>query len=293
MFWRILRPKYWFDLYKFFPIGIQYHGNAGITASCRDAIYRLILCGPPIERALILTSSNHHCFLLTVHPGDIIAIKSGFASGYGGEGPHGFSEVISVLDSLDIEIEECDVSPKVIQKIDDSCLTYRDLEKIEALPRVTPWRWPDYLLDIDINLNRDFASWRHVQDVMPYSLIDERLMDLATRFWNGPDDKIMRGYRRLEDIVRERSGLDEHGSKLFSKAFSQTNGALTWSNLSPAEIAGRVELITGTFKALRNRRAHREDTRKMRAALIEFLQLNHLFVLESQAVESDKDSHQN
>ena len=125
----------------------------------------------------------------------------------------------------------------------------KDLEWIDLLPRIAPWRWPDYLLDQDIHLDISFASWRRVQDVIPFCLIDKRIMDLATQFCSGPEDNTLRGYRRLEDIVRERSNVEEHGAKLFSKALSQTSGFLTWPELQPTEIAGRVELFTGTYNA--------------------------------------------
>ncbi len=77
--------------------GIQYAGEPGDTNECVDAVVRLVQCNSHVSRARILTSERNHCLLLTVCPGDAIAIKSGFGSGYGGEGPAGFSQALSLL----------------------------------------------------------------------------------------------------------------------------------------------------------------------------------------------------
>ena len=47
--------------------------------------------------------------------------------------------------------------------------------------------------------------------VVPFAIVDGRLVDLALSFWEEPDHRLVTGYRRLEDIVRERTGLQEHG----------------------------------------------------------------------------------
>src|SRR5260370_32612901 len=91
------------------PYGIEYAGAPGVTAACKDAVMRLIQYGDHITRARILSYSNEHCLLLTVNCGDLIAVKSGFASGYEGEGPSGLSFVLQLLEAHGAEIEEYDV----------------------------------------------------------------------------------------------------------------------------------------------------------------------------------------
>ena len=95
----------------------------------------------------------------------------------------------------------------------------------------------------------------------------------------------MLGYRRLEDIVRKRTGLDQHGAKLFSQAFNPTGGALTWNAVDDGERAGRMQLFTGTYSAQRNRRAHVEMGSHAEELLTEFLLLNHLYRLEKDSVQ--------
>ena len=89
-------------------------------------------------------------------------------------------------------------------------------------------------------------------------MIDSRIMDLALFFWDGPDDKLAIGYRRLEDLVRERTRIAQHGTKLFSKAFSPSDGPLTWNDADDGARTGRMNLFTGTYGAHCNPRAHRE-----------------------------------
>lgn len=80
---------------------IEYHGLAGITGECIKAIVRLIHFGDTIEKAMLISytggDAGQHCFLLTVNGEDLIAIKSGFSSGYHGEGPRGLSTAIQLL----------------------------------------------------------------------------------------------------------------------------------------------------------------------------------------------------
>ncbi|MGC2590881.1 MAG: TIGR02391 family protein, partial [Xanthobacteraceae bacterium] len=94
---------------------------------------------------------------------------------------------------------------------------------------------------------------------------------------------LLKAYRRLEDLVRDRTGAQEHGTKLFSHVFSGNNPKLTWQNISDAERVGRALLFTAAYMAHRNPRAHRELKGYQDAQLSEFLILNHLFGLERQA----------
>jgi hypothetical protein len=70
--------------------GIEYVGQPGVSKDCQDAVLRLLQYGDRVTQARILSSSRDHSLLLTVN-GDLVAVKSGFASGYLGEGPRTFS----------------------------------------------------------------------------------------------------------------------------------------------------------------------------------------------------------
>jgi hypothetical protein len=214
---------------------------------------------------------------------DPIAIKSGFSSGYGGEGPRTFSYVLQLLDSHGAEIEEYNVDASVIERLDNSALTLPDLKKLDQSKPIRPSRWHSYVHKDDYEHGRDGTLWRDFPPIVPFAIIDNRIMDLAVSFWKDPDDKLLKAYRRLEDLVRDRTGVREHGTKLFSQVFIGDNPRLTWQNVDGAEKIGRAQLFTAAYMAYRNPRAHRELKSCQDAQLSEFLLLNHLFRLEREA----------
>lgn len=269
--------------------GIQYVGLAGISQACKKAIVRYLQFGDKIQSAKLLTCGGAHCFLLTVDYDELVAIKSGFSSGYAGEGPRALSTALQLLSRYSVEIDEYVVPDRIIERIDQSCLTTADLEEINSLEPVRPWRWPDYIHNQDKYApgENPRLQWEFPL-VIPYAILDPRLTQFALNFDNQPDNSIISGYRRLEDIVRERTGLDEHGAKLFAKAFQGEDSVLYWKGVDQGEQQGRAQLFTGTYMAFRNRRAHRVPSDHTGNALTEFLQLNQLFLIEKEAIKRDK-----
>lgn len=262
------------------PEGIEYHGVPGSCLDCQNAVMRLLQFGESIARARILSYSSTHALLLTNSIGDITAIKSGFSSGYGGTGPTAFSYVLQLLEAHGVGIDEYTVDKALIGRLDQSTLTVSDMRFIEAAKPLRPSRWHDYLLKQHIDCQRQGTFWQDFPPVVPYAIIDSRIADLALGFWQNPDDKILTGYKRLEDIIRERTGLKEHGTKLFSKAFSGETARLHWKDIDEGEKTGRANLFTGAYMAHRNPLAHRESKNHPDQHLTEFLLLNHLYRLE-------------
>jgi hypothetical protein len=267
---------------------IEYHGLSGATQECMEAVMRLIQFNDQITKARILTWSNEHCLLLSINVGDLVAIKSGFASGYIGKGSSGFSYVLQLLRAHGAEIEEYEVRRDLIDRLDSSCLTHVDLDRLELAHPVRPPRWHDYIHERDWGIEKEGKLWREFPYIIPLAIIDYRIVDLAKSFWQSPDEKLLIGYRRLEDIVRRRTGLNEHGSKLFSRAFSGSDAKLIWKGLNNAEQAGRAGLFTSAYLAFRNPRAHKEIKYDTQEALTEFLHLNHLYHLEQESSEVEE-----
>jgi len=243
----------------------------------------LLQYGLHIQRVRILTCKNRHCLLVTDDIGDPIAVKSGFSSRYGGEGPRRFSHVIQLLDSHGAEIEEFDVEIAIIERLDNSALTQQDLKRLDQAKPITPSRWHSYVYEADFVRGRDGTLWNEFPPVMPFAIIDNRIMDLAISFWSDPDDRLLKAYRRLEDLVRARTEIQEHGTRLFSQAFIGNSAKLTWQSIETTERIGRGNLFTAAYMAHRNPRAHRELKSYHDAQLSEFLLLNHLFRLEKEA----------
>lgn len=264
---------------------IEYSGVPGASQECQNGVMRLLQYSDRITRARILSSSNTHCLLLTVNVGDLIAIKSGFSSGYGGEGPRAFSYVLQLLDAHGAEIDEYEVDQDLIDRLDYSSLTQSDIDKLDDARAVQPTRWYDYVFEDDREIKDNGRLWREFNPIIPFAIIDSRIVDLAISFWEGPDDKLLTGYRRLEDIVRNRTDIDEHGAKLFSRVFQGPEAKLGWKDIEKGEHAGRVSLFTGAFMAYRNPRAHRELEHNTHNQLTEFLLLNHLYILEKESCD--------
>jgi len=282
---------------------IEYHGLSGISKSCLNAIRRLLQYGDLPERALLITANQAHAFLLSSEVLGQIAIKSGFSSGYGGEGPNALADALCALLAANVEIDEVEVEPELLARLELSALTLADLDSINSLPPVRPASFYRYIYDLPEPEKREQTAWQSFHQVMPWHVIDERLNDLATKFFESPDRVIMDGFRRLEDLVRERIKSVEHGAKLFSIAFGGDDSALMWvrvprerwtadepANVPPealdkSEQAGRMQLFTGAYQAFRNPRAHRVMASTGPDELAEFLMLNQLFLLEAAACE--------
>lgn len=268
---------------------IQFHGEPGITRSCLAAVVRLIHFGDKIDKAALLSNRNEHCFILTTNLGDRIAVKRGFTSGYPGEGPRGLATALQILYRHGAEIEEYLVSSTVLKMIDESALRMRQLKEIDSLRPSRPSRWFDYIYAFgsdpftdDRYLNSQFPL------ALPYALLDPRVTDLALTFIDSPDESLLSAYRRLEDLVRKKTGLvAESSARLFSKAFQGDNPILVWKEVEAGEQKARASLFTAVYRAFRNPRAHKEPSEGMAAAVREFLLLNELFLLEAQTVRQD------
>ena len=237
------------------PAAIEYHGIAGSSLACQNAVVRLVQSEDAPVKARILSTGNLHGLLLFNDVGNQVAIKFGFSSGYGGTGPTCFSLVLQLLQTHNCDIDECEIDELTMERLNHSALTQCDIEAIETCKPILPSRWPDYIFQRHFEAARVGAAWKEFPPVIPYALIDERIFDLALSFWEDPDDKLLKAYRRLEDLIRERTGCEEHGAKLFTKAFHGDTSLLDWDVGNSSERTGRANLFVGTYLAYRNPRA--------------------------------------
>jgi hypothetical protein len=274
---------------------IEYHGTAGTTSTCLAAIIRLLHAGDNIIHAKLVSCSHKHGrdhgFILTVNHGEQIAIKSGFTSGYSGEGPRGLAMALWILDEHKVEIDEYEVRKVFIERLDQSCLLRSDLERLEKATPLRPERWYDYImkhsgfrsiedLDDKIKLNAKFPV------AIPFHIIDGRIMDLALSFSQDADNAILSAFRRLEDLIKDRTkAVDKSGARLFSAVFQGEHSLLHWNDRDPGEHAAKAKMFDAIFGAYRNPRAHGECRSGPGKKLREFLLVNELFLLEQSAIE--------
>jgi hypothetical protein len=265
---------------------IEYVGLNGITQSCVLAIaQQLSNLTEAIQKVALLTCFSSHAFIVITEYGRIIAVKSGFNSGYRGEGPRGLAASLTLLRQRNLEIDEYVVDRHFFERLEYSCLLQRDVDAIVQGSPVRPNRWYDYIYPYKDYFEEQLGLSQYYPSVMPFEIIDERITDLAIKFRGDEDAIIIRAFRRLEDILRKRTGVAGEGASLFSRIFLSENApVLRWDVPDKAEGKGRGNLFTATYMAYRNARVHREMEPRDDAALREFLLINELFLLEAEAL---------
>jgi len=102
------------------------------------------------------------------------------------------------------------------------------METIANTPAVRPMRWFDYIYYVFGSKHDEETAWKEFAPIMPWGLIDPRLVDLAKRFAAEPEQAIMLGFRRLEDTLRARTGLPDHAVRLASLCFHPDSPKLSW-----------------------------------------------------------------
>lgn len=263
--------------------GIQYGGENGVSAYCLDSVLRLLQCNDEIVTARILTCGTSHALLLNMASGSRIAVKSGFSTGYVGEGPRTFSHLLMLLFAHRVTLLEHRIDEELSGRLDASALTIADVLRIEGEPP-RAGGWNDYVLEEDWAREKGRTLWQGLHPVIPMAIIDSRLFDLAVGFWTSPDARLVSAWRRLEDTIRVRAKSSEHGAKLFAQAFLGKTAPLTWPDVDDGERAARTEMFKSSYGTFRNPRAHCERDTPRDEALCELLAVNQLFRLEATAV---------
>lgn len=251
-----------------------------MTRFCLEGIQELMMTDVEVTQAKMLTEDYHHAFMLTVGEDYLIAVKDGFSSGYGGEGPTGLSAVLHLFEIYEIPVHCYSVSKGFMERLRASNLTNGDLAEIEGRPDTpyAPYSW-DVFGDGG-GLHESVSPWHRARMVLPAAILDSRLYKEAARFWKDADGVLLKAYRKLEDSVRKRANIDGEGAKLFSAAFRGDDAPLQWSGISSGEREGRANLFCGAFGAYRNPHMHSERSRPQAEYLSEFMLLNELYRLE-------------
>lgn len=277
-------------------VHVQYHGSHFTTQSCLDALSRLLASRVDIRQARLLSHEGRHGFYLEVEEPEPIFIRCGFTSGYGGEGPAGLAIALHMLQRFGVETEESDVSAKLLERLDAGSLTWKDLQLLETSRVIRPIRLHEYMHQgLSGRGHPTKAIRRQFTRVIPWSLLDERLVDLALQLESEPDKAVFAGFRRLESQVKARCGMpsNANGVKVFNNAFRGTGAHLIWPGITSTEIEGRAQLFEGAFRSIRNPRAHGEVGDELDRAYREFYLLNELFLLESEAELAENGSAEN
>lgn len=264
--------------------GIQYRGESGLTSPCLNAIAALLSCREPIKYAYLITYDSMHAFIFSNEYEDLVVIKPGFRSGYSGEGPRGLAIALKLLERHRIETDEYTVDALFMERLEQSCLLQSDIDALQRQSPIRPQRWYDYMYETRKEGESLMSQLsRHYPLAIPFAIIDERIIDLAVDFLGNEDASLISAYRRLEDVLRKRTGLMGEGTRLFSKAFLGDDCPLRWDVPDDGEAKGRANLFNATYMAFRNARVHREGEFSAETTLRELLLINELFKLEAEA----------
>ncbi|MFV5310990.1 hypothetical protein VXN68_02080 [Acinetobacter schindleri] len=88
----------------------QYLGTP-FTQDCLNALGFILQTNSVIEKALLLSFNQEHAYLINSAKNTYI-IRSGFTSGYQGEGPKGLASSLQLLLKHNIEVEEIIITEK-------------------------------------------------------------------------------------------------------------------------------------------------------------------------------------
>ncbi|MDN5780407.1 MAG: TIGR02391 family protein [Luteimonas sp.] len=278
-------------MFKSDVLYVQYHGSHRTTQSCLDALARLLASSIVVRRARLLTHDGRHGFYIDVEDPEAIFIRCGFASGYGGEGPAGLAITLHLLERFRVEMEEIEVPADMLARLDAGALRSIDLQAIEKGRIVRPVRFYDYMHEGLRGRHSPAASMRkQFATMVPWSILDERLIEIALQLEQDPDRAVFKAFRKLELQVKARCGMasNVHGVQVFRNAFRGSGAALCWPGLPASEVEGRAQLFEAAFMAYRNPRAHSDVGGGAERAYRELYVVNELFLLESEA-ESAQD----
>ena len=266
---------------------IQYLGTP-YTQDCLEAIGIILQTQTHIEKALLLSCNQTHAYLIKSHRNTYI-IRSGFSSGYSGEGPKGLASSLQLLLKHNVEVEEINISVKLMKKVNHSSLSYADLETMFTTRVIRPIHIYKYIYAIYKTTEYQIKNDRYYPTELPYHLIDSRILDLALKFHDDPNYSILTAYTRLEDIIKAK--INDHSlfsNNLLKTAFvtdKQRQSIYTWNKNNEKISNALGYLFTNIFTAYRNERAHSEVDKPYSQQIREFLLINELYLLESEAIK--------
>jgi len=149
-------------------IEVQCLGISGIPLSCLLAIEAILDSKELPERATIVTHvkdrrnrQEEHLFLF--HDWcrvPLTVVKSGFASGYSGDGPKTFSLAICMIRSKDIPIYGFDAGTTQFRLIGQGRIDKQSYRRIMAESEPLTWPWPLWILDEHEALLNEGKLWK-------------------------------------------------------------------------------------------------------------------------------------
>jgi hypothetical protein len=263
-------------------LNICYLGNSGITQSCFES-FIILLQSYKINKATIITKIEnkikHHAIVLNINS-NYYVIKDGFVSGekYCGEGSNKFSCVIYLLHNFNIDIYEILIDDNFMNRLITSNLTNDDLKVIK---KANYCKYNEYIKLSDELNNKIIKIYSPY--TIPLKIIDPRIFDLYYEFKNDIDNALTKGFKRLEEIIKQRINNTNDQDIINYTKINKYIEKFKWNDKNDNENENIRHLFNNTFSIYRNNRAHKEINDN-EDNIFEFLLLNKLFLLEKEAI---------
>ena len=152
-------------------IKVQYLGQSGYTLLCLLAIDAILNSSCLPEKAIVVSHRSgpdskvdDHLFLFRNWGHfPLIVVPSGFASGYPGEGPKGFSLALCLIRDKGIPLYGVYVPKYIFEALDKGKIDFPDhpiIKEIELRSEELRFPWPLWILEEDENLLARGLIWR-------------------------------------------------------------------------------------------------------------------------------------
>lgn len=265
---------------------IQYLGTP-YTQDCIEAIGFLLQTQKYFTKVLLLSYEAQYAYIIQTNSGTY-AIRSGFSTD-SGEACKGLASSLQLFLKHNIDLDEVNISKKIMKKLNQASLSNRDLVNILKAKYVRPIQRYEYIYSVYKTIDYQSYNDRYYTNTLPFHLIDSRIFDLALKFNDDPNYSILTAYTRLEDIVKEKiNDRTLFSNNLLKTAFISDKQRLSiyfWDKNNEKVSNALGCLFTNVFTAYRNERAHSEVDKSYSQQLREFLLINELYLLESEAIK--------
>ena len=254
------------------PAEIQYMGISDDVETCVLAIDTVVNSENPPRKASIVTwrkdRSNRiyrHLFLFWYwNHVPLTVVHSGFTSGYGGSGPHGFSEALCSILYREISTNEIFLSESEFNAIEKRRLTPKIIERLRTaddMPFEFPWHW---IMPRHSEITEsEFWAQRH-NPKMVFDFLDNEISKQCRKLYPlNREESVFVAFKVVEERLRALMSKsndyqeDLTSDRLITRALNPTSGILTDKGLSPSEREGMHLMFKGAFQFVRNPRAHR------------------------------------
>lgn len=286
----VIRPSWGF----LDPDEVQYMGTPYDLTPCLLAIDTIVNSERLPERTSLVTWAKDRPKHLESHlflfwgwkEAPLTVVRSGFTSGYSGEGPRAFSMALCMIWDKGVPMDQLYVPEDLFDAINKQHATEEMLDglRVQGEP-MEPWTG-HYVREQDKQMVGERTFWPRWHTPRPvFDFLDAELAERCHSLY--PDNvgsAVREAYILVEERLRAligRSSAGEEtlsGQNLLNEALHPERGILTDRSLPRSERDGLFLMFKGAHMYVRNPRAHRFVDEKDPQRAIEFIYLADLLL---------------